>query len=111
MTERPGATVVVTCPTSRFQDTGEPHTVIGCGSTNGAGPDRDGFHDCRDCGMWFMPEVLAVGVDAVDDDDDDGDEIPPGVVDRIVQRTAAAVNHAGNTLEKTPGPTAGNCAP
>ena len=40
-----------------------------------------------------------------------GDEIPPGVVDRIVQRTAAAANHAGNTLEKTPAPTAGNCAP
>ena len=110
MTERPGATVVVTCPTSRFRDTGERHTIIGCGSTNVAGPDRDGFHDCRDCGMWFLPEVHAVGVDAVDDDDD-GEEIPPGVVDRIVQRTAAAANHAGNTLEKTPGPTAGNCAP
>ena len=99
MTERPGATVVVTCPTSRFQDTGEPHTVIGCGSTNVAGPDTDGFHDCRDCGMWFLPEVQAVGVDDVVDGVVDGDEIPPGVVDRIVQRTAAAAaaSNAGTT--------------
>ena len=111
MTERPRTTVVVTCPTSRFQDTGERHTIIGCGSTNVAGPDSDGVYDCGDCGMWFLPEVQAVGVDDVVDGVVDGDEIPPGVVDRIVQRTAAAANHAGNTLEKTPAPTAGNCAP
>ena len=96
MTERPRTTVVVTCPTSRFRDTGERHTIIGCGSTNVAGPDTDGFHDCRDCGMWFLPEVQAVGVDDVDDDCDD-DEIPPGVLDRIVQRTAAAASNAGTT--------------
>ena len=93
MTERPEATVVVTCPTSRFRDTGERHTIIGCGSTNVAGPDSDGVYDCGDCGMWFLPEVQAVGVDGVVD----GDEIPPGVLDRIVHRTAAAASNAGTT--------------
>ena len=99
MTERPGKTAVVTCPTSRFQDTGERHTIIGCGSTNVAGPDSDGVYDCGDCGMWFLPEVQAVGVDDVVDGVVDGDEIPPGVVDRIVQRTAAAAaaSNAGTT--------------
>jgi len=93
MTERPGTTVVVTCPTSPFQDTGERHAIIGCGSTNVAGPDADGVHHCRDCGMWFLPQVQAEGVDDVVD----GDEIPPGVLDRIVQRTAAAASNAGTT--------------
>jgi len=97
MTERPGTTVVVTSPTSRFQHTGERHAIIGCGSTNVAGPDSDGVHHCRDCGMWFLPQVQAVGVDDVADDVVDGDEIPPGVLDRIVQRTAAAASNAGTT--------------
>ena len=43
--------------------------------------------------MWFLPQVEAEGVDDVVD----GDEIPPGVLDRIVQRTAAAASNAGTT--------------
>ena len=72
---------------------GERHAIIGCGSTNVAGPDSDGVHHCRVCGMWFLPQVQTEGVDDVVD----GDEIPPGVLDRIVQRTAAAASNAGTT--------------
>ena len=45
--------------------------------------------------MWFLPQVQAEGVDDVVD----GDEIPPTVLDRIVQRTAAAAaaSNAGTT--------------
>lgn len=31
--------------------------IDGCGSTNLAGPDDEGLYDCRDCGIWFHPEV------------------------------------------------------
>ena len=74
---------------------GERHAIIGCGSTNVAGPDSDGVYDCGDCGMWFLPQVQTEGVDDVVD----GDEIPPRVLDRIVQRTAAAAaaSNAGTT--------------
>lgn len=32
--------------------------ILGCGSTHIGGPDREGFYDCGDCGIWFRdPEV------------------------------------------------------
>jgi hypothetical protein len=27
--------------------------VVGCGSLNVTGPDRENLFDCLDCGMWF----------------------------------------------------------
>lgn len=44
-----------TCPTTRVQTDGSPHTIIGCGSTNVSGPDDEGLYDCLDCGIWFNP--------------------------------------------------------
>ncbi len=46
---------VMTCPTSPFQRNGQPHTIIGCGSTNLSNPDDEGFIDCLDCGIFFDP--------------------------------------------------------
>lgn len=80
-------TTPVTRPTSSFREPGEQHTTIGCGSTNGAGPDSDGNYDCAECGMWFRPQVPAMSVDDVIDDDG----IPPEVLDRIVQRIRSHV--------------------
>lgn len=42
-----------TCPTTARHE----GDLLGCGSTNIAGPDREGIYDCRDCGLWFtLPE-------------------------------------------------------
>jgi hypothetical protein len=30
--------------------------LLGCGSTNIEGPDKEGLYDCLDCGIWFLPE-------------------------------------------------------
>jgi hypothetical protein len=39
------------CPdTERY-----PGDIVGCGSTNLAGPDDEGIYDCRDCGVFFDP--------------------------------------------------------
>lgn len=46
----------VTCPTDPLQTNGEPHTVIGCGSGEVAGPDDEGLYDCLACGMFFDPK-------------------------------------------------------
>lgn len=52
--------VTITCPASLYTDDGEPHTIIGCGSTDVVGPDDEGFYDCRNCGMWFRPEFKGI---------------------------------------------------
>jgi hypothetical protein len=49
-------TRTVACPTNPAQPNGEPHTIIGCGSTDVAGPDEEGLYDCRSCGIWFDPK-------------------------------------------------------
>ena len=41
------------CPTSKETADGDPHAVIGCGSSNVQGPDHEGLYDCLDCGVWF----------------------------------------------------------
>lgn len=46
---------VLHCPTGPTRTDGQPHTVIGCGSTNLAGPDDEGLYDCLDCGIFFDP--------------------------------------------------------
>lgn len=46
----------IMCPTSPVTREGEPHTIIGCGSSNVAGPDHEGLYDCLDCGIWFNPD-------------------------------------------------------
>lgn len=33
------------------------HVITGCGSTNVEGPAEDGTYDCRECGIWFLPEL------------------------------------------------------
>jgi hypothetical protein len=39
----------VRCPTSvRY-----PDDLVGCGSTDVAGPDEEGLYDCRNCGLFF----------------------------------------------------------
>jgi hypothetical protein len=43
------------CPTTPHDAHGNPHTVIGCGSTNTTEPDDEGLVDCGDCGIWFDP--------------------------------------------------------
>jgi hypothetical protein len=47
----------MTCPTSPLTADGEPHTIIGCGSTNVTGPDDEGLWDCLDCGIWWNPAL------------------------------------------------------
>ncbi len=34
-----------------------PGDSVGCGSTNVAGPDEEGFFDCQDCGLFFKAEA------------------------------------------------------
>lgn len=51
----------VVCPThSRF-----PGDIVGCGSTNVAGPDDEGLFDCADCGLFFKPQDDGVDGQAV----------------------------------------------
>ena len=46
----------VTCPTATVQPDGEPHTIVGCGSTNvSEDASEPGLYDCLDCGIWFQP--------------------------------------------------------
>lgn len=41
----------VTCPAhARSAD-----DIVGCGSTNVSGPDKEGLYDCHDCGLFFNP--------------------------------------------------------
>ena len=47
----------VTCPLGDIQENGEPHTIVGCGSTDVHGPDDEGLYDRGSCGVWFQPEV------------------------------------------------------
>jgi hypothetical protein len=47
--------VTVHCPTEPLQPNGDPHTIIGCGSSRVTDPDDEGLHDCLDCGIWFNP--------------------------------------------------------
>lgn len=43
------------CPTGHTQQSGEAHTIIGCGATFEAEPDDEGLVDCPSCGIWFNP--------------------------------------------------------
>lgn len=43
----------VRCPTVPNMPNGEPHSVVGCGSSNVSEPDDEGLYDCGDCGIWF----------------------------------------------------------
>lgn len=53
-TDDPNRTL--TCPTSTHTPEGEPHTIIGCGSSDViADEDEPGLFDCNACGIWFFP--------------------------------------------------------
>lgn len=46
----------IRCPTAPLTPGGEPHTIIGCGSTNVSQCDLEPhIWDCGDCGIWFEP--------------------------------------------------------
>lgn len=46
------------CPTDPIQPDGQPHTIIGCGSTNVVEDESEpGMYDCLDCGIWFKGEA------------------------------------------------------
>lgn len=49
--------MAIHCPTEPTDKDGNPHTIIGCGSSNVDGPDEEGLYDCFDCGIHFDPRL------------------------------------------------------